>query len=97
MVDVVRSFLTSDRILKQLNYTLVSLIPKVVKPQDMTQLWPIALCNVLYKIGAKVIVNRLKGMMDAIISNQQGDFVPRRLDWDNFLVASEVGHYLHNL
>lgn len=71
MVAAVRSFLTSDHILKQLNYTLVLLIPKVAKPQDMTQLQPIALCNVLYKIGAKVTVNRLKGMMDVIISNQQ--------------------------
>ncbi|KAM1135052.1 hypothetical protein FF1_044067 [Malus domestica] len=54
-------------------------------------------CNVLYKIGAKVIVNRLKGMMDEIISMQQCAFVPGGLISDNSLVASEVGHYLHNL
>lgn len=36
VVTAVKSFLTSDRILKQLNYTLVSLIPKVAEPQDMT-------------------------------------------------------------
>lgn len=71
MVATVKSFLSSSRILKQLNYTLVSLILKVPKPTSMIQLRPIALCNVLYKIGAKVIVNRLKGIMDAIISTQQ--------------------------
>lgn len=76
---------------------MVSLILKVVKPQHMAQLRSFALCNVLYKIKAKVIVNHLKGMMDAIISDQQGAFVPERLLLDNSLVASEVGHYLHNL
>lgn len=63
----------------------------------MSQLQPIALCNVLYKIGAKVVVNRLKGIMESIISDQQGAFVPGRLISDNSSVASEVGHYLHNL
>ena len=76
MVAAVKSFLSSGRILKQLNYTMVSLIPKVPKPTSMTQLHPIALCNVLYKIGAKVIVNRLKGIMDVIISSQQDAMYP---------------------
>lgn len=93
----VRYFFTSGRILKQLNYTTISLIPKVPEPTNMIQLRPVALCNVLYKIGAKVIVNHLKGLMDYIISTQQGAFVPGRLIFDNSLVASELGHYLHNL
>ncbi|XP_070677099.1 uncharacterized protein [Malus domestica] len=69
----------------------------VPEPSNMTQLRPIALCNVLYKIGAKVIVNRLKGIMDAIMLTQQCASVPGRLISDNSLVASELGHYLHNL
>lgn len=72
-----RSFLSSGNVLRQLNYTVVSLILKVPEPQNMSELRPIALWNVLYKIGAKVMVNRLKGIMDSIISNQQGAFVPR--------------------
>ncbi|KAM1182996.1 hypothetical protein ACFX19_001426 [Malus domestica] len=63
----------------------------------MTQLRPIAFFNVLYKIGAKVIVNRLKGLIDAIISTKHGAFLPGRLISDNSLIASELGHYLHNL
>ena len=97
VVAAVKSFLSSGNILKQLNYTMVSLIPKVAEPTNMTQLRPIALCNVLYKIGAKVIVNRLKGIMDAIILTQQGAFVPGCLISDNSFVAFELGHYLHNL
>lgn len=76
---------------------LVSLIPKTTNPQNMTQLHPIALCNDLYKIGAKVIGNQLKRILDSVISSQQGAFVPGQVISDNSLIASEVAHYLHNL
>lgn len=93
----VRSFLSSNCIIRQLNYIMVSLIPKVFDPQHMSQLRPITLCNVLYKIGSNVIVNRLKIFMDSIILDQHGAFVLGRLLSDNSLVLSEVDHYLHSL
>lgn len=63
-----------------LNYTHVTLIPMVKEPQNMTQLRPIALCNVIYKIASKMIANRLKIILPDIISEQQSAFVPGRLD-----------------
>lgn len=62
----------------------------------MTQLRPISLCNVLCKICAKVIVNHLKPFLSKLISPFQSVFVLGRLISDNFLVAAEVGHFLHN-
>ena len=35
--------------------------------------------------------------MDTIISTQQGGFISGRLISDNYFVASELGHNLHNL
>lgn len=58
----------------------------------MTQLRPISLCNVLYKICAKVIANHLK----PLISPFQSAFVPGRFISDNSLLAAKVGHFLHN-
>lgn len=74
----------------------VVLIPKVKEPQDMSQLGPISLCNILYKICAKVLANRLKPLLSSLISPFQNAFVPGWLISDNSLLASEVGHFLHN-
>lgn len=96
VLEVVRSFLSSDRLLREACFTHVLLIPKVKESQGMSQLRLISLCNVIYKIGAKVMANRVKGMLDSLISPHQSAFVLGDLISDNSLVAAEIGHFLHN-
>ncbi|XP_024196036.1 uncharacterized protein LOC112199223 [Rosa chinensis] len=91
------SLLTTKDMPQGLNFTHVVLIPKVKEVQTMSQLQPIALCNVVYKIASKVLANRLKAFLPRIISQQQSAFVPDRLISDNTLVASELAHYMHRL
>lgn len=48
----------------------------------------------VYKIGSKMIANRIKPFLDKIISPTQSDFVHRYLITENVLVAFEVNHFL---
>ncbi|XP_031120872.1 uncharacterized protein LOC116024110 [Ipomoea triloba] len=79
-----------------LNDTNVVLIPKKACPERVSDLRPIALCNVVYyKIMAKMVANRMKPLLGEVISDSQSAFIPNRLITYNILIAAEVGHYLN--
>jgi hypothetical protein len=56
----VLQFLNDGEMPDILNNTVLTLIPKVKNPQDLTNFRSIALFNVLYKICSKAIANRLR-------------------------------------
>lgn len=94
IVKLVREFFDAGNLDNQLTHTNIALIPKKKHPVYMTDLRPISLCNVVYKIISKVLANRLKQVLDGIISDTQSAFITGRLITDNIMVAYEVMHYL---
>ena len=62
----------------------------------MSEFRPISLSNVLYRIFAKVLTNRLQDVLPQIISKHQSAFMFERLISDNILVAFETLHYMRN-
>ena len=75
-----------------LNDTNICLILKCDNVVSMTDLRPISLCNVLYKIISKALAKRLKQCLSKCISEEQSAFVEGRSIIDNVIVASEIIH-----
>ena len=75
-----------------INHTNVILIPKKQSPSTTNDFRPISLCNEVFKIISKVLVNRLKNILPSIINESKSAFVPRRMIFDNIIVAHETIH-----
>ncbi|KAM2728604.1 hypothetical protein EV1_000081 [Malus domestica] len=76
VTHAIKSFLKSGKLLKQIHFTPVALIPKVHEPKYMSNMRLISLCNVLFKIASKALANKLKAFLPHIISHHQSAFVP---------------------
>jgi hypothetical protein len=59
---------------------------------ELTDFRQISLCNVIYKLISKCVVNRLHCILDEIVSPEQSAFVPTRRVTDNALLAFECTH-----
>lgn len=94
VISTVRRFFSSGVLDDQLKGTNIALIPKKSNPLLMTDIRPISLCNVVYKIISKVMTNGLKSVIDSLISEMQSAFIPGRLITDNIMVTFEVMHYM---
>lgn len=96
VINTVKAFWYSGKLLKKLNQTNWILIPKVSCPKNLLQYRPNALCNVVYKVLAKVLTNRLKMMVPKVISDNQSAFVAGKHIHDNILVVHEILHsFMH--
>ncbi|KAJ9539129.1 hypothetical protein OSB04_031862 [Centaurea solstitialis] len=86
----VHNFFYSGRLLKEVNHTLLCLIPKCPNASRVGDYRPISCCSVIYKTISKIISDRIKPYLDHLVSKSQSAFIPGRRIADNILLAHEL-------
>lgn len=91
----VREAFASGTFNSQVTDTLVVLIPKVEPLANFKDFRPISLCNVIYKLISKVLVNRMRPLLARIVSPLLSNFIPGGGTMDNAIILEEVLHHMH--
>jgi len=67
------------------------------KHEFVSQFRPISSCNVVLEIISEVIVNKIKSLLDIIISSYQSSFIPNRIIHHNNIVVQELVHAMSKI
>jgi hypothetical protein len=84
---MIKRFLQKGKVGGSTNSTFLALIPKEVNPVTFDRFRPISLCNTSYKIISKLLANKIKPLLEKIISLSQGGFVKGRHILDNVILV----------
>ncbi|XP_019087314.1 PREDICTED: uncharacterized protein LOC109127232 [Camelina sativa] len=95
-IRFVYNFFQSNELPCGANEALLVLIENVERPERIMQFRPISLCNVLFKVITKVMVLRLKKLMNKLIGPAQTSFILGRLGHDNIVVVQEDVHSMRH-
>ncbi|XP_021991414.1 uncharacterized protein LOC110888182 [Helianthus annuus] len=95
VTNAILDFFQNGKLLKQVNHTILALVPKKDTPNSVIDYRPISCCNVLFKCISKIITDRIKGSLEGLVSINQSAFVPGRKISDNILLTQELMHNYH--
>lgn len=97
VLEAVHDFFRTGQLLREVNATILALVPKVPNASAVSDFRPIACCNTIYKVITKILANRIAAVLNVLISPSQNAFVKGRKIRDNILLAQELfaGFHLH--
>ena len=71
----IRDFFSSGKLLKQVNHSIIALVPKSANVSSPSDFRPISCCNVIYKVISKLLAVRMATALQDIISPAQNAFL----------------------
>ncbi|GFY97543.1 hypothetical protein Acr_12g0000840 [Actinidia rufa] len=86
----IKEFFSAGTILKQMNHTIIALVPKTRNATKVEEFRPISCCNVTYKIIAKILASRLSPILEKLVNHAQSAFVPNRSMTENIYMVQEI-------
>ncbi|KAL2938063.1 hypothetical protein RDABS01_021512 [Bienertia sinuspersici] len=90
----VLEFFQTGKLLREINNTNITLIPKVSNPMCVNDFRPIACCNTIYKIISRMLCSRLKEILPDLISEFQSGFIKGRKIFHNICIIQDlIGKY----
>lgn len=69
MYAAVQQFFSKGKMLKTWNDTTLTLIPKIPPPTKVNDFRPLTYCNTMYKLVAKILINRMKKVLNGLIGS----------------------------
>jgi hypothetical protein len=89
IMDFFEEFHTHCKFEKSLNATFIALIPKKRDVLNILDFRPISLVGSMYKLLSKVLANKVKLVLESLISSSQNAFVGGHQTLDSVLIANE--------
>jgi hypothetical protein len=86
-VDAIKGFFNYGSLLREVNATIISLVPKKVNPFAMGDFRPITCCNVIYKCITKILFNRMLPFFSDLVSKNQSTFIFAKSVSENVVLA----------
>lgn len=77
LITTIKRFFHHGQLPLALNHTIIALIPKIENPENPNHFRPISLCNTIYKAISKLLVSRLRPILQTHISPFQNAFTPK--------------------
>lgn len=95
VVKMVQNVYRSGIFPRDINRSFIVLIPKIHEASTIKHFRPISLCNTIYKIISKIITDRIKPLLENLISPNKSVFIPERWIAGNIIVANKVVHSMN--